>query len=142
MAKLSHEEKIIKEKSEFIEKHAVKLYNMRGTRGFCDSTTIEEALVSILLSTKPLQECNRYKSLNEILISLDSENFPVIENENYALKVLFSATRYINSATSGEEQRKLRDRMRKYLKYIDNHSIPNSEIKVDVQEVEKVLQKK
>lgn len=142
MAKLNSTEKIIKEKSEFVEKHAIKLYNMRGARGFCDSSTIEEALVSILLSDKPLKDCNKYQTLNGILTSLDDDNFPSVENENYPLKVIFSATRYINSATSGEEQIKLRDRLRKYLRYIDNRTGINSEIKVDVEEVEKVLQKK
>lgn len=142
MAKLNSTEKIIKEKSEFIEKNAIKLYSMRGSRGFCDSSTIEEALISILLSTKPLTECPKYEALNGILTSLDESNFPVNEQENYALKVIFSATRYINSATSGEEQEKLRDRMRKYVKYINNRTTINSEIRVDEKKVEKVLQKK
>lgn len=142
MAKLSSKEMVIKEKSEFIERNAVKLYNMRHSRCFGDSTTIEETLISILLSKKPLKECNNYKSLSGVLESFDEKDFPVIGNENYALKVLFSATRYVNEATSGEEQEQLRNEMRKYLKYMDNRSIPGSEIKVDFKEVEKVKSKK
>ena len=142
MAKLSSKEIIVKEKSEFIEQNAVKLYNMRHSRCFGDSTTIEETLISILLSTKPLKECNNYQSLSGVLTSFDDKDFPTIGNENYALKVLFSATRYVNEATSGEEQERLRNEMRKYLKYMDNRSIPSSEIKVDFKEVEKVKSKK
>ena len=142
MAKLSSKEMVIKEKSEFIERNAVKLYNMRHSRCFGDSTTIEETLIGILLSKKPLKECDNYKSLSGVLESFDEKDFPVIGNENYALKVLFSATRYVNEATSGEEQEQLRNEMRKYLKYMDNRSIPGSEIKVDFKEVEKVKSKK
>ncbi|MBE6150950.1 MAG: hypothetical protein E7162_03970 [Firmicutes bacterium] len=142
MANLNGIEKIIKEKSEFIEKNAIKLYNMRGSRGFCDSSTIEEALVSILLSDKPLTKCSKYEALNGILTSLDDETFPHRENENYPLKVIFSVTRYINSVTYGEEQLNLRNKIRRYIKYINNRTFINSEIKIDDQEVEKILQKK
>ena len=119
MAKLNSTEKIIKEKSEFIEKNAIKLYNMRGSKGFCDSSTIEEALVSILLSDKPLTKCGRYEVLNGILTSLDDTTFPYKENENYPLKVIFSVARYINIATHGKEQVNLRNKIRRYIKYIN-----------------------
>ncbi len=142
MAKLNSTEKIIKEKSEFIEKNAIKLYNMRGSKGFCDSSTIEEALVSILLSDKPLTKCGKYEVLNGILTSLDDTTFPYKENENYPLKVIFSVARYINSATHGKEQVNLRNKIRRYIKYINNCTSINSEIQIDDQEVEKILQKK
>ena len=70
------------------------------------------------------------------------ETFPHRENENYPLKVIFSVTRYINSVTYGEEQLNLRNKIRRYIKYINNRTFINSEIKIDDQEVEKILQKK
>ena len=45
MAKLNSTEKIIKEKAEFIEKNAIKLYNMRDSRALSNSSTLEETVL-------------------------------------------------------------------------------------------------
>jgi hypothetical protein len=140
MKNINNGERIIKEKSQFIESNAVKLYHMRGLRGTCAST-IEEDLVSILLSDRPLTDCPKYEPLNVILNNVDEQEFSIDENENYPLKVIFSATRYINSVTDGEENAKLKDKMRKYLRYIDTRSMAISDIKIDEEDVKKVLKK-
>ena len=118
MAKLNSTEKIIKEKAEFIEKNAIKLYNMRESRALSNSSTLEEALVSILLSDKPLIMCSKYDALNSVLTSFDESTFTFNERENYPLKVIFSATRYINSVTYGEEQLNFRNKIRRYVNNI------------------------
>ena len=140
MKNFNNRDRIIKEKSSFIEQNAVKLYNMRGLRGSHNST-IEEDLISILLSDRELTECPKYEILNSVLESVDENSFPIDEKENYSLKVIFSATRYINNATFGEENEKLKDRMRKYLRYIDTSSRRYTDIVVDPEDVNKVLKK-
>jgi len=135
------QESIIRQKAEFVQKNAVKLYYMRGTKGVCGSSTIEESLVSILLSDKPLMECGKYKVLNNILNSLNDEDFHSLENENYALKVIFSAARIVNTFSTEKNSEILRDKLRQYTKYIDNHiNVSSNEITFDVQKVN-ILQK-
>ena len=136
-------EPIIRQKAEFVEKNAVKLYFMRETKGFYGSSTIEEYLVSILLSNKPLVECSKYEVLNNILNSLTDTDFSSLEEENYALKVIFSATRAVNKFATEKNSETLKNKMRRYTRYIDNHlSITSNEIVFDEGIEGKVLQKK
>lgn len=137
------EEKIIKEKAEFINKNAVSLYFMRNYKKYHDSYTVEELLLSILLSDKPLEKCPRYNEMNDAIFGIDESIFNPDLAENYALKIIFSATRYLNSLIKKPETGvNLRNRIRRYCTYIDN-KVSNSEEVVILEDTkEKVKVKK
>lgn len=120
---INFDEKIVKEKVNFIKNNAVKLYFLRSYQ-YDDKHNVEEGLVSILLSDRPLRECPHFPNVLNVVNSADMGAIAVDENENYALKTIFSATRYVNDSVCRDETgRILRDRIRRYVKYLDNHIV-------------------
>ncbi len=122
---------VIKEKTEFIKKNAIKLYYLKSCKGL-STRTVEEGLVGILLSDEPLQECPTYGDVARTIKMFNNSYFASDPQQNYALKVIFSATRYINSALEGDERiNSVRDRMRAYTNFIDHRMIGTGEVSVD-----------
>lgn len=125
------EEEIIRTKAEFIKKNAITLYFMSDYKAAYSDYTIEENLLSILLSNKPLILCPRYNQLQLTLLEFDSSVFVTCSGENYALKTIFSAARYMNSSVRKDKTGiELRNRLRKYCQYIDNYTLNTSEVKL------------
>lgn len=126
------EQEIIKTKAEFVKENAITLYFMSGYKAeHYSDYTIEENLLSILLSDKPLILCPRYQQLQLTLLEFDPSVFVTRPGENYALKTIFSAARYLNSSVRKDKTGiELRDRLRKYCQYLDNYTLNNSEVKL------------
>ena len=132
MEQIEFDEEVVKEKAEFIKNNAVKLYFLRKDKYGTDMT-VEERLISILLSDKPLLKCRHYNILFGIIEAADENDFIKEEYQNYSLKTLFSATKYINDFTKKDETgMMLRDRMRRYSKYLDSYLIGEDEIHMDI----------
>lgn len=120
---------VIKEKANFIKENAVKLYYF-GSYKFGESkNTMEENLISILLSDKALGDCPRYEELNNALRTIDIQTIAINPDKNYPLLTIFSAVQYVNASVRKDETgEELRDRMRKYLRFIDSSVTSTSHV--------------
>lgn len=124
-------EEIIRAKAKFIKDNAITLYFMSDYKADYSDYTIEENLLSILLSNKPLILCPRFNQLQLALLEFDSSVFVTHPGENYALKTIFSVARYLNSSIKKDKTGlELRNRLRAYCQYIDNYTLNTSEVKI------------
>jgi len=130
---------VIKQKAMFIKEYGDILYLTRDHKINYENDTIEEKLLSILLSNKPLTQCLKYQELKKYILSIDKTSLKKEQGENYPLKTLFSAARYINSINDKDKvAEKLRNKLRLYSKYFDNHIKNNDEILIDLPKVKTI----
>lgn len=113
---------VVKEKANFIKENSEKLYFLRYYKDSSMNNTVEENLISILLSDKPLKECSEYDELASALEIIDESRIDKDMDQNYALLTLFSAISYVNSvATDDKTKIELRNKLRNYSTFLNTN---------------------
>lgn len=120
--KVIDKEKLLKDKAGFLTTNGAVFYLLGECYDFKTQKTVDEKLISIMLSDKPLKECEYFEQLRSFLKENPRSSFEVPNpKQNYGRLVFNRLCMYINSTFEDveEERSALREKLRPYSAFIN-----------------------